>query len=170
MEDTPEKSSSLWSLPLLCLGLGILAIVILIPQAEANKKLTADRDQLKADLAQVESQLSVNQEFLADVNTDPELAERLAQRQMRQIRAGTTVLDLKGIDNPQNVSPFQMISIPHSEPVIPYHPLTGLLGDICRDAHQQLYAIGIGMFMIACALVLGVSSEPKSNSNFVIRH
>ncbi len=157
MEDSTNKTP-LWSIPMLCLGLGLLAICILVPQAEANKKLTFDRDQLKRDLTQVESQLSVNAEFLADVKNDPELAERLAQRQMRQIRAGTEVLDLQGVAKQDSTSPFQMLSVEPPPPAVPYRPLPGLLGDLCGDTHHQLYAIGLGLFMVAGALVLGVSS------------
>jgi hypothetical protein len=148
---------------------------VLVPAAEANKRLTADRDELKRDLTQVESQLAVNEEFLADVKTDPELAERLAQRQMRQIRVGTEVLDLTGVDRRQSVSPFQMLAVAPPPPVARYQPLTGLLGDVCRDTHRQLYAIGLGMFMVAGALVLGVSCDEhrvlasSENSNDEIR-
>ncbi len=159
MEHTQPNTTSLWSLPLLCLGLGILAVCVLVPQAEGNKKLTADRDALKRDLTQVQAQLAVNQEFLAVVKTDPELAERLAQRQMRRIRVGTEVLDLKGVEKRDGISAFQMLKVAAPPPAVPYRPLHGVLGEICRDTHRQLYAIGLGMFMIASALVLGVSGN-----------
>jgi cytochrome c-type biogenesis protein CcmH/NrfF len=158
MED-PKKSASdsLWSLPLLCLGLGIIAICILVPAAEANKRLTADRDKLNRDLTYVESQVSANESFLDDVGTNPEIAERLAQRQFRQIRQGTSVLELKGISKDKSVSPFEMVSVPPPPPVNEYHSLTGFLGDICGDTRKQIYSVGIGMFMVAVALVLGAS-------------
>ncbi len=158
MDDpAPRSLTSLWSLPMLCLGLGLIAISVLVPAAEANKRLTADRDNLSRDLTFVESQISANQEFLTLAGNDPELSERLAQRQFRQIRQGTSVLQLKGVDHDTTASPFQIISVPPPPPVNEYQPLTGVLGDICSDTHRQLYAVGLGMFMVAGALVMGVS-------------
>jgi len=160
MEDPKKQSSdSIWSLPLLCLGLGIIATCVLVPAAEANKRLTADRDKLNRDLAYVESQVSVNQQFLDEVGTDPEIAERLAQRQFRQIRQGTSVLELKGVSKPAAASPFAMISVPPPPSVNEYRPLSGFLGDICGDTRKQMYSVGLGMFMVAAALVLGASAQ-----------
>jgi len=164
MEDQNNRSlTSIWSLPLLCAGLGLIAICVLVPAAEANKRLTADRDKLKRDMTYVESQLSANQEFLSMAGSDPELSERLAQRQFRQIRQGTSVLPLKGIDQTTATSPFEMISVTPPPPVAEYHPLTGILGDICGDMRSQMYAVGLGMFMVATALVLGVSGKGMMN-------
>jgi hypothetical protein len=158
MEDQNAHSiSSLWSLPLLCIGLGLIAVCVLVPAAEANKRLTADRDKLNRDLSYVESQLLANQEFLKIAGNDPEVAERLAQRQFRQIRQGTSVLELKGVDQSSGRSPFQMISVPPPPPVNEYQPLTGYLADICGDTRRQLYSVAMGMFLVAMALVLGVS-------------
>ena len=160
MEDQNTRSlNSIWSLPLLCLGLGMIAVCVLVPAAEANKRLTADRDKLKCDLSHVESQVSANQEFLSIAGSDPEIAERLAQRQLKQIRQGTTVLELKGLDQKSEASPFQMISVPPPLPVAAFRPLDGILGEICGDSRRQLYAVGLGMFMVATALVLGVSGK-----------
>jgi hypothetical protein len=121
--------------------------------------LTADRDKLNRDLSYVESQLSANQEFLNSVGSDPEIAERLAQRQFRRIRQGTSVLELKGVDQKIASSPFAMISVPPPPAVNEYHPLQGVLGDLCGNTRRQLYAAGLGMFMVAVALVLGVSGN-----------
>ena len=133
MTSKSDLSHAIWSLPTLCLGLGLIAVCVLVPAAEANKRLTADRDKLNRDLSYVESQLSANQEFLSSVGTDPEIAERLAQRQFRQIRHGTSVLELKGVDQKTASSPFAMISVPPPAAVNEYHPLQGFLGDICGN-------------------------------------
>ncbi len=170
MEDQNNRSlTSIWSLPMLCAGLGLIAICVLVPAAETNKRLTADRDKLNRDLTYTESQVSANQEFLSMAGTDPEIAERLAHRQFRQIRQGTSVLELKGVDHKTQTSPFEMVSVPPPPPVEEYHPLTGVLGDICGDPRRQMYAVGLGMFMAAMALVLGVSSGVPENSNNEIR-
>jgi hypothetical protein len=159
MEDAEKRShTSIWSLPLLCLGLCLIAVCVLVPAKEANRRLTADRDKLKRDLSYVESQLSANQEFLSIAGSDPEVSERLAQRQFREIRQGTRVLQLDGVAQKPDSSPFQMVSVTAPPPVAGYHPPRGVLGDICQDARRQLYAIGVGMFVVALALVIGVSS------------
>ncbi len=155
-----RSTGSIWSLPMLCLGLGIIAICVLVPAAQANRKLTADRDKLARDLTFVESQVSANQEFLSIAGSDPEISERLAQRQLKQIRQGTTVLDLKGFSQTGDASPFQMISVPPPPPAVEYRAAAGILGTICADSHRQLYAVGLGMFMVATALVLGTSGLP----------
>src|SRR3954468_16759531 len=92
----PRTWSSVWSIPLMCLGLGVIAACVLVPQAEANKRLVAERDKLKRDLAYVDTQISVNDEFLKDVAGNAGVAERLAQRQMKVIREGTSILGLRG--------------------------------------------------------------------------
>jgi hypothetical protein len=163
MEDPKKNASdSIWSLPLLCLGLGIIATCILVPAAESNKRLTADHDKLHRDLTYVESQVSANQAFLDEVGTDPEIAERLAQRQFRQIRQGTSVLELKGLSKQGSASPFEMVSVPAPPPVNEYRPLTGFLGDVCGDTRKQIYSVGLGMFMVAVSLVLGASGKGGS--------
>jgi hypothetical protein len=163
MED-PKNSSlnAVWSIPLLCLGLGIIAVCILVPSAEANKRLTADRDKLTRDLAFVQSQVAANQEFLNEAGTDPEITERLAQRQFRQIRQGTAVLELKGLSKNLAMSPYEIMNVPPPEPVNEYHPLSGFLGDICGDARKQMYSVALGMFMVAVSLVLSGTDVPKA--------
>jgi hypothetical protein len=142
--------------------LGIIAVCVLVPASEANKRLTADRDKLKRDLSFVESQVTANQDFLSIAGSDPEISERLAQRQLKQIRKGTRVLELNGFSEKTQESPFQMINVPPPAPVAVYRPQDGILGDICRDTRRQLYAVGLGMFMVATALVLGTSSPIRS--------
>jgi hypothetical protein len=155
----PRTWSSLWSIPMMCLGLGIIAACVLVPQAEANKKLTAERDKLKRDLAYVDAQLSVNDEFLKNVGGDAGLAERLAQRQMKVIREGTSVLELKNRTKRQDMSPFTLVSIAPPPAPAPYRVPTGVLGSLCQDARYQLYVSGLGMLMVAAGLVLGSSSK-----------
>jgi hypothetical protein len=85
-------------------------------------------------------------------------------RQLKQIRTGTTVLELKGMDRKVESSPFEMVTVPAAAPNAPYHPLDGLLGEICRDSRQQMYAVGLGMFTIATALVLGAAANSKAQT------
>jgi hypothetical protein len=145
----------------MCLGMGIVAACVLLPQSEANKKLAAERAKLQHDLSFVQTQLSVNQEFLNRVGQDPGLAERLAQRQMQEIRQGSSVLELKGRREHPEISPFQLLSIAPSPAPPPYYPPTGLVGRLCGSDRGQLYATGLGMFLVAAGLVLGTSAENR---------
>src|SRR5438034_3337075 len=83
-----------WTVSLLCAGVAIIAVCLLLPLAEENHQLAWQREKLNVDLEQIKQQVQVNAEFLKKVADDPTLAERLAQRQMKFIRQGTSVLDL----------------------------------------------------------------------------
>jgi hypothetical protein len=98
----------------------------------------------------------VNAEFLQKVADDPTLAERLAQRQMKFIRQGTSILDLRdGGEVNQQTSPFQLVTLPPPNPIPAYRPLGGMLSAVVRNARARLYLIGAGLLMLACGLVLG---------------
>ena len=162
MEDQSVRTkSSLWPIPLMCVGMCMVAACVLLPQSEANKRLVAERAKLQRDLSYVQMQLSVNQEFLNRVGGDAGLAERLAQRQMQEIRQGSSVLELKGRREHLEISPFQLLSITPPPAPAPYYPPTGIVGQLCRSARNQLYATGLGMFLVAAGLVMGTSGENK---------
>src|SRR5437763_492680 len=108
-----------WTIPVLCVGVALIACCVLIPQADANRRLAYERAMLQADLESIEKQVAVNDQFLKKVADDPELAERLAQRQMKIIRAGTHVLDLK---DDTKMSPFQLVTVAPPPPLPPYQP------------------------------------------------
>src|SRR3954447_7987544 len=72
----------LWTIPLLCMGLAIIAACVIVPATDENRRLAYERERLKADLEQISRQIDVNDEFLKRIGDDPTLAERLAQRQM----------------------------------------------------------------------------------------
>jgi hypothetical protein len=149
--------SAAWSIPLMCIGMGIVAVCILLPQVEANQKLAADCEKLKHDLAAVKTQLAVNDEFLKRVGGDPTLAERLAQRQMQEIRQGSSVLELRGKNKRPEISPFLLLNVAAPPSPAPYRAPAGFLGQLCEDPRRQLYFIGAGMFTIAVGLVMGSS-------------
>src|SRR4051794_40039816 len=93
--DAPTRApSDGWTIPLVCVGLAVIACCVIVPQTEANRRLVYEREKLKLDLNQVNQQLDVNDEFLKRLADDPTLAERLAQRQMKMVREGTNVLEL----------------------------------------------------------------------------
>jgi hypothetical protein len=157
-----------WTITALCIGLGLIAACVIIPQADANRRLGYERDTLLLDLAQLRKQAAVNHEFLAKVEVDPQLVERLAQRQMKMFPQGETVLNLKDDDSPpagaedaaaaaQRVSPFSILRVPPPPSLPAYQPVGGTLAAACRQPQSQLYLLGAGMFLVAVGLVMGES-------------
>jgi hypothetical protein len=164
----PPPAGGGWTVALLCFGIGIIACCIIIPQADANRRLAYEREKLKLDLESIRKQVSTNDEFLRRVADDPNLAERLAQRQMRIIREGTRLLELRSLSPgdagaaqaagsmlPADVSPFHLVQVEPPPPMPPYQPKGGLLAHLCYDPHKRLYLMGAGLFLMAVGLVLG---------------
>jgi hypothetical protein len=146
-----------WTIAAMCAGIAILACCIIIPQAEANRRLAYERLKLQDDLNQIQKQSAVNQDFLDKLATDPTLAQRLAQRQMKVVRRGTQVLPLPGMDNWNNTSPFSLVKVPAPPPLPAYTPVPGRLSQLCNDPHSRIYLLGAGMLLVAAGLVLGYS-------------
>ena len=148
-----------FTIPLLCAGIAIIACCLLIPQADANRRLAYERVKLQADLEAVERQVAVNEDFLKKVSEDPNVAERLAQRQMKIIRPGTKVLALEG-EGEHEMSPFQLTAVAPPPELPPYEPRGGMIARLCYNPKSRLYLLGIGLLMTAFGLVLGVG--PRS--------
>ena len=157
----PRRGGGILTIPLLCVGVAIIACVTLLPVADENHQLAWEREKLRADLAQLKEQGRVNGEFLERVADDATLAQRLAQRQMRYIREGTSVLRLRG-GQAEEMSPFHLVSVPPPPPMPPYEPVGGALATLVRQPRAQLYLSGIALLLIATGLVLGY--VPKSTA------
>jgi len=156
---SPEpRSTGGWTITALCAGLALLACTVLIPQADANRRLAYERQTLRDDLDSVEKQIAVNQEFIRRVGQDPTLAERLARRQMKVIPAGNQVLELPADNSGTAMSPFQITTVPRPEPLPEYKPISGFIASLCYNAHARLYLIGAALGMVAVGLVLGGST------------
>jgi hypothetical protein len=156
--DEPPSPGGGWTLPLLCAGIALIACCVLIPQADANRRLVYERQMLVMDLESIEHQVAVNGEFLKKVGDDPTLAERLAERQMKVIPEGTRVLELKHESDGTGMSPFQLVSVAPPPPLPAYRRVGGTIADLCYDPHTRLYLIGAALVMIAMGLVLGHKS------------
>ena len=155
------EPSSAWTIPLLCAGVAVIACCFIIPAADENRRLVYERERLKIDLEHIERQIAVNGEFLKHVADDPTLLERLAQRQMKMVREGTSVLELKGSHRSTDMSPFLLVSVPPPAPMPTYRPVGGVLAGICRNPKMQLYLTGAALLMMAVGLVLGSSSPSR---------
>jgi hypothetical protein len=162
----PPPRGGGWTLAVLCAGIGIIACCVLIPQADQNRRLVYEREKLKVDLDSIRKQVATNDEFLRLVGEDPNLSERLAQRQMKIIREGTRVLELKNArlagassGSVDDVSPFHLVAVAPPPPLAPYEPRGGLLAGLCYDPHTRLYLMGTGMLLMAVGLVLGFAPK-----------
>ncbi|HYE21080.1 MAG TPA: hypothetical protein VEA69_21715 [Tepidisphaeraceae bacterium] len=149
-----RRGGGVLTIPLICVGIAIIACVTLIPLADDNRRVAWEREKLRTDLAHLKEQVRVNDEFLQRVADDPTLAERLAQRQMRYLREGTRVLPLRGMGKVE-MSPFHLVSVPPPAPQPEYQPLGGALATIVRTPRGQLYSTGAALLLIAAGLVLG---------------
>ena len=164
----PPPKGGGWTVAMLCAGIAIIACCVLIPQADANKRLVYEREKLKVDLDSIRMQVSTNDEFLHRVADDPNLAERLAQRQMRVIREGTRVLELKKsgkgavagpLASAEAMSPFHLVHVAPPPPMPPYEPTGGRIASLCYDPHKRLYLMGGGLMLMAAGLVLGFGNK-----------
>ena len=153
-QEAPSRGGA-WTIPLLCAGLALIACCVLIPQADANRRLAYERELLRRDLQTIDQQIDVNAEFLKKVADDPELAQRLAERQMKVIPEGVRVLDLT--HESDGMSPFQLLSVAPPPSLPPYKPTGGTIAHLCYGPHSRLYLIGISLGMIAMGLVLGAA-------------
>ena len=150
----PARSSGGWTIPPICAGIALIASCLLIPAADENHRLAYEGQGLKNDLEQLQKQVATNEEFLKRVSDDPVLSERLAQRQMKMVREGTSVLALKGQPLGGSASPFLLMTLPPPEPLPEYQSMGGGFARLCRQPRVQLYLIGGGLLMIAVGLVL----------------
>ena len=155
----PPSTGGGWTLPLLCAGIALVACSALIPQADANRRLAYEKQELARDMETVEKQIAVNEAFLKQVGNDPTLAERLAERQMKVIPQGTKILQLNHDSGGSSMSPFQLVNVPPPPPLPPYKPVGGTIARLCYDNHSRLYLIGIALGMIATGLVMGSAPE-----------
>ncbi|HTL27737.1 MAG TPA: hypothetical protein VL282_00885 [Tepidisphaeraceae bacterium] len=154
-----SRGGGLWTIPLICAGIALIAACLIIPAADENHRLVYERERLKADLDQIHKQVDVNDEFLKRVNDDAALLERLAQRQMKMVREGTSVLELKEQSKSRGMSPYGLVNVPPPPPMPAYQPIGGELSTICRNPRNNLYLTGVGLLMIAAGLVASFSSS-----------
>jgi hypothetical protein len=162
-----------WTISVLCLGLGLIAACLIIPQADENRRMVYEREQLRLELAHVQKQTALNQEFLDKMETDPQLTERLAQREMHVVEKGEAVVktepETAGLPSVQNSarskSPFTLVNVPPAARLAPYQPVGGVFATLCRNPQSHVYILGFGMFCVAAGLVLGGPAKPNGTTD-----
>jgi hypothetical protein len=162
LEPVASGAGGGWTIPLLCAGIALIACCMVIPQADANRRLAYEKMTLTADLESIQKQVSVNDEFLKKVVDDPSLSERLAQRQLKQVRKGQHVLKLR--EERPEMSPFQITAVTPPPAPPPYRPLPGVIASLCYNARTRLYLMGLALAMIAVGLVMGAAPMKLRNA------
>ena len=156
---TADERSPAWALPLVALGLCLVACGVLIPAAEANRQIEAERRELAADVASLKTRVEMNDDFLARLHRDSDLAERLERRQRPpESSEDIAVLasDASALDGDRRgLSPFAML---RPEPTVAEPPPEvggGLLAQWCRDERGRLGVVGTGLMCGLLGLLAG---------------
>jgi hypothetical protein len=161
---TPVPNGGAWTIPLVCFGIGIIALALIIPAASENRRLVWEREKLARDLAHVQKQIAINDEFLARLASDPGLAERLAQRQMKMVREGTSVLHLPGREAGPEVSPFELVTLPPPPPMPEFTPIGGRVSRLFDHPKVRLYLLGAGLLSLIVGVILGSTNDRRPST------
>src|SRR6185437_3093381 len=156
---SPVTTGGAWTIPLMCLGIGLIACCMAIPQIDFNRRLRYDQHSLAVNLEAVQKQVAVNDEFLKKVMDDPTLAERLAGRQVKTIRKGQKVIPLEQVSDESDMSPFALVAVAPPPQAPSYKPIRGTIANLCYDARSRLYLLGVATTMVAVGLVMGYSAQ-----------
>ena len=151
------RSGGWWTIPLLSIGICLIACPMIIGQVEENRQLAWQRNKMQVYMDHFQQQLDLNQQFVDRLEKDPNLAERLAQRQMKMVRPGAAVLELNDGKSSEDTSPFRLVNIPPPPVLKPYQPAHGVLSILFGNARVRLYTYGLGAFLIAVGLIMGGS-------------
>ena len=161
---TRPPTGGVWALPLLAVGLGLIACCLVIPATDANRGLALERGRLESELDGLKRQVAVNQRFLDRIHRDPELAERLAERQSNARPAGVATLvqpagGKSGLGD-FAMSPFALVRAePEPRPSAPAPPAGGRLAAYCRQPRTRLAVLGVGLFCCLIGLLGGGGSK-----------
>ena len=155
-----------WALPLLALGLGLIACCLLLPVADENRKLADERSRLAAELEAIERQVETNSDFIDRLHADPQLARRLVYRQrppepQEQV---ATLGDGRGDPRQRfSLSPFALLA---ADPVVappPSVPGGGALATLCRNPRTKLAVLGVGLMCCLLGLLAGGGSSSDAS-------
>lgn len=103
-------------------SLAILAVVVITPVLHSVKQAQRQRNSLEASLATLNEKITLQNKFLRMVNTDPEILERLADRQLNIVNPNEEVLKLGGPPAPRDVQSLIDAALVPIRPI----PVSGL--------------------------------------------
>ncbi len=160
--DEAEPTGGVWALPMLALGLGLIACCLIIPASDDTRRMMYERERLKAEMVALERQVALNEEFLERIHTDRGLAQRLAARQRTETEEGVGILTptwsrpgAGGLGN-FAMSPFALVSAePAMRPTGPTPAQGGRLAAFCREPRARLFVLGTGLFCCMLGLLGG---------------
>lgn len=150
-----SRTGAWWTLPMMCLGLTIIACALIVPAVDENRRELHQLTRLERDVRYFQMQSEVNKQFLEHVSTDPALAERLAMRQLRMTRPDSRIVPIPQTGNPFAMSPYALVTLDPPPPVPDYQPLGGVLSRYFLDPQTQIYLTGIGILLTAAGVILG---------------
>jgi len=157
--DEAQPTGGVWAIPLLALGVGLIACCLVIPAAQDTREVMFERERLRAEMESLSRQVALNEEFLDRIHTDRELALRLAARQRTEIEEGVGIItptwDRPGGGGLGNfaMSPFALVAAePVLQPTGPTPAPGGKLAALCREPRARLIILGIGL--LACMMGL----------------
>ena len=143
---------------LCCVGVGLLSVCFLIPQADRNRALAYQAQKLQLDLEYLDRQTAANAALIDKIARDPVMAERLAQRQMKFARKGASVLELEDGPSLPDASPFSLVVVEPPPVLKPVQPPGGKLAELARNPRKRLYTVGVGLMLLAVGLVVGFAT------------
>lgn len=157
--DEAQPTGGVWAIPMLALGIGLIACCLVIPAAQDTREVMFERERLRAEMQSLSRQVALNDEFLGRIHSDRELALRLAARQRTETEEGVGIItptwDRPGGGGLGNfaMSPFALVAAePVLQPTGPTPAPGGKLAAFCREPRARLIVLGIGLF--ACMLGL----------------
>lgn len=103
-------------------SLAVLAAVVIAPVLHTVNVARRQRNSLQATLATIHEKIALQRKFMKMVKTDPELLERLADRQLNIVNPTEEVLNLGGSPTPRDVQSLIDESLHSIRPA----PVTGL--------------------------------------------
>jgi hypothetical protein len=138
-------------------SLGLLAVIVIAPAAEAVRDAEENRNRVQATLEYQEKKIALQQEFIAKAQTDVELMQRLAALKLGIEKKGQETLVLNQTKTAQRDGSVQRLladSLPEVKPVA-VDPLPWYLRPATFAPTRLM------MLMIACgglifSFVLGV--------------
>ena len=154
-ETARRLSGTIWAIPLMCLGLGLLACVVLIPASGESRRLARQRDELVREVDRLQAQADRNAEFLHRLGRDADLGRVVAERQAGGGGQVYESIALPGMDTELAASPYAMLTLPEPPPLPPPATVGGRLAAWCRDAELRPWLLAGSLLTTAAGLLLG---------------